>query len=772
MNEAPTRTKLIDPVLREKGWEGAPYRWEPEWRVFPGRIDSNGEHGKPGFADYVLFRDSVMVAVVEAKADKYAFDKGEAQSRFYAQALGVRFAYATNGQRVLETDMKTGATRTFEISAFPSTAELDALYGVDDRSELEKACAAVPFSKAGGKTPYYYQERAVEAVIKKIGAGEKRALLTLATGTGKTLIAYQLCHKLVSAKWRNGRPLGKSEPTILFVTDRNVLADQAKGDFFFSEKACFRYVSGTQNPPLDRLVYFTLFQTLLGEDGEQEKYRKFKPDFFDLVIIDECHRGGRNDESEWRKILDYFKDAVHVGLTATPQCDVNGSTYAYFGQPAYVYSLKRGIEEGYLTQYRVAKLVSTLTDYQVTDGDIINYPDEVNPDKPYENDQIERKRMIIDERDRHFVEELFKRMPHDQKAIIFCVTQAHARRIARMIRGFAFEHDYTSDSNYCEEVTADSGEGGEHFLKQFQNNENEIPTILTTSQKLSTGVNAKNIRSIVLFRNVNSMVEFKQIVGRGTRVYPGKGFFYIYDFTNATDNFVDPAWDGEVVCPNCGRNPCVCTKPVPGGSPGSGSRPDSEPAPVKKDIVIRLSPSRTIAARWEEYVFIGDQRVSLQDFIDRFRTAIAELSKDKEDLHRRWARLETREEILGELSEAGFTRDRIKQLQAIIEREKFDVLDVALDLVYDVEPLTRAWRAEHLKRELERMSPVRRKFAEAVLSDYVQNGVWSLGRATLFNYIKHTYGSIEEALKLFDCPQPEKVLELYDDLQERIYQVL
>lgn len=787
MKEAQTRSALIDPVLDQKGWSSSPNcqeYWVPEVPVYPGRIDSEGNHRDPGAADYVLYCELEPMAVIEAKAEGYAYDKGETQAKYYAEALGVRFAYSTNGHDVIEYDMANGGkSRVFPMSQFPTPYELAQQYGKDERSELEKVCQWTPFAHPGGKFTRYYQERAVEAVIAKLGRGEKRALLTLATGTGKTFIAYQLCRKLVLARWSNTKPLGNREPTILFITDRNILADQALGDFYFQDHACFRYLAGTEKVPMDRLVYFTLFQTLLGEDGNDTKYKKFKPDFFDLVIIDECHRGGRNDESQWRKILDYFSGACHVGLTATPQCDVNGNTYEYFGKPAYEYSLRRGIADGFLTQYRVDKLKSTLSAYKVEDGDIINCPEEIDPTKWYGNDEIERKHMLIYERDKHFVEALLERMPLDQKAIVFCVTQSHARRIARIIREVAATKGQ-ADPHYCEVVTADAGKIGEGYLKQFQNNENTIPTILTTSEKLSTGVNAVNIRSIALFRNVNSMVEFKQIVGRGTRVCEGKGYFKIYDFTDATDKFKDPAWDGEVVCPKCGQNPCVCHKPEhkpcpvcgnypctcpPKPCPKCGHLPCICPPPVKPTIKIQLGPNRVVEAHWEEYVFVDDQRISVSEFIQNFVEAVTKVASDEQELREKWSTPDSRQELLESLKEYGYSPDRLKDVQKMLEREDCDILDIMLNLVYSEEALTRAWRVKHMESELAKLNPARRAFAEVVLQKYVTSGVWVLTRATLHDYLKIKFGSIAEATSELGYTNPADVIGLYDDLQRKLY---
>jgi type I restriction enzyme R subunit len=785
MNEKQTRTLLIDPALRAAGWDTAPARWVPEYPVAPGRIWSDAKSHAPKAADYVLFHGNRRVAVVEAKRDTADFDAGETQARFYAEALGVRFTYATNGTQVLEIDMETQATRTFPMSAFPSVAELLAKVEATPRNALETACAAVPWSRAGGKEIRYYQERAVESVIRRFGEGTRRALLTLATGTGKTFIAYQLAHKLTAAKWRKG-DLGKAEPRILFITDRNFLADQAFGDFYFPAGKCFRYEAGTELK-LDRQIYFTLFQTLLGEDGTAEKYKAFGKDFFDLVIIDECHRGGANDETQWRKILEYFDSAAHLGLTATPKADVNGSTYEYFGQPAYLYSLRQGIDDGFLSPYRVEQCHSTLEKYKVEDGDIINFPGEIDDDKVYANDEIERKRILIQERDRHFVDELFKRMPHDQKAIVFCVTQRHARRIARLINEEAVKRGFFKP-HYCETVTADAGTYGDYYLRLFQDNDLRIPTILTTSEKLSTGINARNVRSIVFFRKVNSMVEFRQIVGRGSRTYPGKAYFKLYDFVGVTEKFKDDDWGRpDVPCPRCGQSPCVCPKPGPKPPcPVCGQDPCvcvklcpkcglplaqcTCPSPSKPDIEITLSGDRDISATWESFVFFDDEMISPKDFLDRFVEAVKKAAGSSTDLRSKWSDEESRKEFLDAIAEAGFNEDSLKDVQKFSAHPDCDVFDVILDLAYGIPAVTRAVRAQRLDEALGKMSEPRRKFAEILLANYVADGVWKLTRTAFTDVMKRLYGgSIPDALASLEFGTPAEALAFFGDIQHQLY---
>ena len=784
MNEAQTRRTLIDPALIAAGWSYGNASWIPELPVAPGRIGSDAEHHSPKFADYVLFVGNSRVAVVEAKRDTADFDAGESQARFYAEALGLRFAYATNGIKVLEIDIATQETRVFPMAEFPRPDAIVARLNTIQRTQLEIACAAVPWSRAGAKGVRYYQARAVESVIRKFGNGEKRVLLTLATGTGKTFIAYQLVHKLMSVKWQRTN-LGVAEPRVLFITDRNVLADQAFDSFCFQSGKCFRYEAGKELK-LDRQIYFTLFQTLLGEDGNETKYKMFGKDFFDLVIIDECHRGGATDESQWRKILDYFDCAAHLGLTATPKADVNGSTYEYFGQPAYIYSLRQGIEDGFLSPYRVERCKSTLEKYQVTDGDIINFPEEIDDDRVYDNDELERLHILIKERDRHFVEELFKVMPLDQKAIVFCVSQKHARRIARLINEEAKRRGVYKP-HYCETVTADAGSYGDYYLRLFRDNGLKIPTILTTSEKLSTGVDACNIRSIVFYRNCRSMVEFRQIIGRGTRTYSGKPYFKIYDFVGATDNFKDDDWwRPDVPCPKCGENPCVCKKPehkvceVCGKwpcvcekvCPRCGMPKSACICPPKQDheIEIRLSSGRDISAIWESYVFFDDEMILVKDFLERFVSAVRRSVDDPDALRRKWSTEESRKDFLDSIADAGFTVENLLDVQKYAGLQEYDVLDVMLDLAYNVYPVTRAMRVERLADELSKMSESRRRFAEIVLSNYVQDGVWKLNRNTFRDVLNQLYhGNAPMALKDLGFSSPADALNFFSELQRRLY---
>lgn len=773
MNEAMTRKTMIDTILVQKGWmcgvsPSVRSRWEEEFPVAAGRIGRDARHHNPKRADYVFFVGRERVAVLEAKRDTRSEDEAEAQAKFYAGALGIRLAYATNGRRLVEFDLHTGASRELRMDDFPDPESLLAWATAVSRTGLEEACAQVPYSRAGGRVPRYYQERAVEAVIAKLGAGERRILLNLATGTGKTFIAFQICHKLIGAKWQKAN-LGVEKPHILFLTDRNILASQAFDDFHFPEGDCFRYMPGVELK-LTRYIYFTLYQMLMGENYDETKYQQFPRDFFDLVIVDECHRGVSGDESRWKQILNYFDCAAHLGLTATPRCDENGETYAYFGRPAYVYSLRQGIEDGFLSPYEVMRCRSTLERYHVEEGDVISFPDAIDPNREYSGNELERRFIRVLARDRHFVDELFKVMPLKEKAIVFCVTQGHAHRIARLIAAEAARRGISTDPNYCVTVTSDTGEYGERQLRLFRKTSERIPTVLTTSQKLTTGVDASNLRSIVVFRNVNSSIEFKQIVGRGTRVCEGKAGFVIYDFVGATEHMRrDDFWDDDPKCPKCGCNPCVCEPG--GGHGGGGGNPGGGQGGERHEIDIQLGSGRVIAAEWTREIVFDGELISVEEFMARFIRAVKAAAADPSALRAQWQTTDSRTAFLATLDAQGFTEDRLKDIQAALLQQNYDMFDVILELAYAVEPVTRELRAQRVRDSLAHVSifGAQREFAELILRNYVANGVWTLTRGALADLLKARYRSLQEAKQALQLPSMEAIFDFYSDVQRRLY---
>lgn len=548
MNEAETRAEHIDPALTQAGWgvvEGS--RIRREYPITLGRLEGAGKRGKALTADYLLEYRNTKLASVEAKAWGKALTEGVPQAKNYAGKLRIRFTYSSNGQGVYEVDMETGAEG--EVAGFPTPEELwNRTFPTVNL--WRDRFAAVPFEDRGGYFQgRYYQDIAIERVLAAIAEGRIRILLTLATGTGKTFIAFQITWKLFHSRWnltdwtRTEEPARR--PRILFLADRNILADQGYNAFSaFPEDALVRIapedIRKKGRVPKNGSIFFTIFQTFMSgppKDGAPSPYfGEYPPDFFDFIVIDECHRGGANNESTWRAILDYFAPAVQLGLTATPKRRDNVDTYAYFGEPVYVYSLKDGINDGFLTPFRVKQIATTLDEYVYTSDDTL-IEGEIEAGKRYEEADFNRL-IEIREREKKRVDVFMSEINQREKTLVFCANQAHAL----VVRDLINQVKTSTDPNYCHRVTADDGALGEQYLRDFQDNEKTIPTILTTSQKLSTGVDARNVRNIVLMRPINSMIEFKQIIGRGTRLYDGKDYFTLYDFVKAHHHFSDPEW--------------------------------------------------------------------------------------------------------------------------------------------------------------------------------------------------------------------------------------
>jgi type I restriction enzyme R subunit len=503
--EADTRAERIDPVLTAAGWgkDGSRIRREV---ICPGRIQAGGKRSNPLSCDYVLIHKGQKLAVIEAKRAGVSHRDGVGQAKNYATRLGTRFAYASNGLNWYGIDMTTGKESDLALP-FPTPEELwERTFS--DRNDWRELFGAVDFETDGGKWELrYYQHKAITAALEAIATNQSRILLTLATGTGKTSIAFQIAWKLFQSKWNLTRQPTR-RPRILFLADRNILADQAYNAFSaFPNDAVTRIDPDTirknrGNVPKNASLFFTIFQTFMTGEGEPV-YNQYPADFFDFIVIDECHRGGANDESEWRGLMEYFSPAVQLGLTATPKRKHNADTYAYFGEPVYTYALRDGIEDGYLTPFKVRQMASTIDEY-VYDGS-----DEVISGEVEEGDVFTESdfntRLIIEQRELSRVKEFMRQMDQRQKTLVFCATQAHAA----LVRDLINQVKTNSHPDYCHRVTADDGAIGDQHLRDFQDNDKTVPTILTTSQKLSTGVDARNVRNIVLMRPIKSMIEFK-----------------------------------------------------------------------------------------------------------------------------------------------------------------------------------------------------------------------------------------------------------------------
>ena len=792
MNEAETRAEHIDPALKAAGWgvvEGS--RIRREYSIAPGRIEGHGRRGNAITADYVLEYRNTKLAVVEAKAWDEELSEGVGQAKNYAAKLAVRHTYATNGRGIYGIDMETG--QEAELAAYPTPAELWNKTFAQANAWRDRF-AAIPFEDKGGSHPSrYYQDISVDRVLEAVSAGLMRILLTLATGTGKTFIAFQIAWKLFHSRWNlSGQPTRR--PRILFLADRNILANQAYNAFSaFPEDALVRIepadIRKKGKVPKNGSLFFTIFQTFMSgppKDGRPSPYfGEYPPDFFDFIVIDECHRGGANDESNWRGILEYFAPAVQLGLTATPKRKDNVDTYAYFGDPVYIYSLKEGINDGFLTPFKVKQIQTTLDYYVYTSDDTV-VEGEVEAGKLYDEPDF-NKRIEIREREKKRVEIFMGQINPNDKTLVFCANQAHAL----VVRDLINQMKASKDPNYCQRVTADDGALGEQHLRDFQDNEKTIPTILTTSQKLSTGVDARNIRNIVLMRPINSMIEFKQIIGRGTRLYDGKDYFTIYDFVKAHLHFRDPEWDGEPVeeepCPKCGTRPCVCEVKPPKPCPDCGKSPcecPKDPCPVcgklvcvcdkKRKVKVKLADGkdRTIQHMMATTFWHPDGTpMSAQQFMELLFGKLPDFFHNEDELRKLWSSPDTRTKLLEGLAEKGFGHDQLAEMQKIIDAEKSDLFDVLAHVAYARAPLTREVRAANAKVYINSQFTTKQQvFLEFVLSHYVTVGVEELDQKKLTPLLRLKYhDSLADAVA--DLGQPDEIGKVFAGFQKYLYAV-
>jgi len=766
MNEAETRLLHIDPALKAAGWgvvEGS--RIRPEYPITMGRIQGAGKRAKALTADYVLEYRNTKLAVVEAKAWDKALTEGLAQAKDYAGKLAVRFTYSTNGQGVYAVDMETGIEA--EVSAYPTPEELwGRTFAVQNlwRDRFK----AVPFEDRGGYFQgRYYQDIAVERVLSAMAEGRDRILLTLATGTGKTFIAFQIAWKLFHSRWnlqdwrQDGEP--SRRPRILFLADRNILADQAYNAFSaFAEDALVRIapdeIRKKGKVPKNGNIFFTIFQTFMcgpPTGGEPSPYfGDYPPDFFDFIVIDECHRGGANDESNWREIMTYFAPAVQLGLTATPKRTANADTYAYFGEPVYVYSLREGINDGFLTPFKVRQIATTLDEYVYTSDDTV-VEGEVEEGKRYIENDFNRV-IEIAERERYRVRLFMDMIDQSQKTLVFCATQDHALAVRDCIN----QIKESPDPDYCHRVTANDGKVGEGWLNAFQDNDKTIPTILTTSQKLSTGVDARNVRNIVLMRPINSIIEFKQIVGRGTRLFEGKDYFTIYDFVKAYEHFNDPEWDGEPIepephppvkaptaCPVCGKIPCECVK-VPEPCPICGQIPCVCGKRVKTRITLADGKERLIQHMTATTYWSPDGKpMSAAQFIECLYGQLPELFKDEDELRAIWSRPDTRKRLLQGLEEKGFGGEQLAEVSRMIDAEDSDLFDVLAYIAFTLAPISRTERVESRKERIfSKYSSKEQQFLAFVLDHYMAIGVSELDQEKLPALLTLKYQSVSDAV--------------------------
>lgn len=655
-----------------------------------------------------------------------------------------------------------------EIAGYPTPEELWNLTFAEENAWRDRF-AAVPLETKGGTFgARYYQETAVERVLEAIASNnQQRILLTLATGTGKTVIAFHIAWKLFQSRWNLSREPTR-RPRILFLADRNILADQAYNAFSaFPEDALVRIapedIRKKGSVPKNGSIFFTIFQTFMSgppKDGKPSPYfGEYPPDFFDFIVIDECHRGGANDESTWRDILEYFLPAVQLGLTATPKRNDNVDTYRYFGEPVYIYSLKEGINDGFLTPFKVKQIATTLDDYVYTPDDRV-MEGEVETGRRYTEPEFNRI-IEIKEREKRRVDIFMNDINQREKTLVFCATQDHALAVRDLIN----QMKKSRDPNYCARVTANDGERGEQFLREFQDNEKTIPTVLTTSQKLSTGVDARNVRNIVLMRPINSMIEFKQIIGRGTRLYDGKDYFTIYDFVKAYAHFNDPEWDGPPEEPEP-------KPPKPPPPPGLGGV-DPPPPPPKKKIKVRLADGkeRLIQHMMSTSFWSPDGKpMSAEEFLKTLYGKLPDFFRSEEELRQLWSDPTTRKAFLDGLAEKGFDRDALSELQRLIDAEKSDLYDVLAYVAYLLPTMSREERAARAKLAISaHFNAKQQVFLDFVLSQYVKIGVDELAPEKLSPLLKLRYNNaILDAVS--ELGAPDEINRVFTGFQKYLYQ--
>ena len=769
MNESQTRLNKIDPKLKSNGWGTTADSYIlTEVPITRGRI-SQTIKPRPMKADYILQYKGVKLAIVEAKSDEKPVGEGVMQAKEYAEKLKIRFTYATNGDVIYQIDMQTGEEG--EVDDYLSPEEIwKQTFG--DVDEWRDKFYAQPLYNDGQKVPRYYQEIAINKVLNAIAAGKNRILLTMATGTGKTFISFQIAYKLFHTRW-NVRKTG-NRPRILFLADRNILADQAFNGFFgFANDALCRItpesVRKNGKVPTNASIFFTIFQTFDSGDGEHRNFGQYPRDFFDFVIIDECHRGGANDESRWRGIMEYFDSAVQLGMTATPRRDTNANTYEYFGKPVYEYSLKEGIADGYLTPFRHCKMQSNIDDYIYTPEDEI-LSGEVEEGKVYTEKDFYQGNITIKQRDEARVQEFLKYIKDDEKTLVFCATQDHAAKIRDMINKF-----HHGNPKYAVRVTANDGELGNQYLKAFQDNEKVIPTILTTSQKLSTGVDALNVRNIVLLRPINSMIEFKQIIGRGTRLYDGKYYFTIYDFVKAYENFQDKDWDGEEDIPDLPDNPFVPEDPEKPQRPKRPQKDTSdkpeEPEDKPEKLEIRLSAGHTIGIKHiKSDMFWGPDGVpiSAEEFLKMLFGKLPEFFADEADLREKWSAPTTRRALLNKMADQGYGEDVLKQIRSLMDADDCDLLDVLEYIAFQKRPVNRSIRVQKANLYTGKQTTEQMAFIQYLASVYIKAGIDELEADRLPKLMTNKYGTIVEGTAALGGI--EQAIWTFNNFQRSLYQ--
>ncbi len=732
-SESDTRANYIDVALKNNFWKNDNIVREyyfTDWRKW-----LNNKRWKRKFADYLLKFRWIKLAIIEAKKENLWVTEWLQQVKEYWKILNIRFVYSSNWKEIYEFDLKTWLGKI--IKKYPSPEELyNKIF--DKINKVKQALLSEPFLLSE-KRPRYYQEIAINNTMEAIADWKKRILLTMATWTGKTVIAFQTIYKLFMARW-SLEWLGNRRPRILFLADRNILVDQAMNTFNPLEKDILK-INGKEikkrnwKVPVNANIFFAIYQALVwwaDEENPEEiieaYYNRYPKDFFDLIVIDECHRWWAKEDWNWAEILKYFESAVHLGLTATPKSDANVDTYSYFGKPIYEYSLKAWIDDGFLTPFKIKRIKLNIDELVLNSGDKI-LAWEAKKDVYYAPDM--ERNIVIEERSDIIAQEILRQINSMDKTIIFCVDQGHALRIRDSIN----KYKTIKDPDYCVRVTSDEWEIWRQFLERFQDNDKDIPVILTSSQMLTTWVDALNVRNIVLIRNIGSIVEYKQIVWRWTRIFEWKDYFTIIDFMWATNDFVDELWDWG---PEEGSF-SPTEKPLSWILTPSQEQGATDKELPKEKLKVQLADNREIRVIDIETRYLDPvtgKHLNSEDFLKNLVWELPKFYKNEHQLRELWSQPEKREKLLVSLAKIWLDTEQLEDLKKMFEAQNSDIFDILAHISFDLDIKVRKQRAEYWLEVVEKYESIKAKeFLEFLLAHYVKEWILSFRKQNLSSKI-------------------------------------
>lgn len=771
MSEEDIKLRFITPAILNKGWSVEDITMETKVKLTDGKINLRGNlvtRNKPKFADYVLYYNrATPIAIVEAKDANHSVSFGIQQAKEYAKMMDVPFAYSSNGQGFQEYDFLTGRERSIRMDDFPTKEELYNRYFAeinDGQGVSDEEMKVIKQPYCTGQDifpPRYYQRNAVNRTVNAVAQGRNRLLLVMATGTGKTYTAFQIVYRLLKAG------LVKK---VLYLADRNILVDQSiQQDFKPLEKTIHKvnYQQDIQGGVTAYEVYFALYQQLIGQEGKQNYKELFKPEFFDLVIVDECHRGSAKDDSNWREILEYFNGAIQLGMTATPKETRYQSNINYFGEPIYTYSLKEGIEDGFLAPFKVINITTNIGDeWRPTKGQRDIYGNLIE-DRIYNNKDYDYN-IVIEDRIRevaHEITQFLKSTDRMAKTIVFCADEEHADRMrAALVNENA--DMCRKNPDYVVRITG-SDPYGQSKLDYFISISSKYPVIATTSKLLSTGVDCKMVKLIVLDQSINSMTEFKQIVGRGTRIREkeGKTHFTIMDFRNITRLFADPDWDGPIEMDDNYGKTLPKVYPTEDDTPPTVTAEDD----AWKPVVDKQGCQVVVINKTVSVYDVDGKLLRVESVTDYTKKNINDTYANLDDFIQHWNAAEKKAEISDLLRESGIDLQSLKEDQNMADVDDFDFI---CHIAYGKKPLTRRERAENVKKRdvFHKYGPQAQKVLEALLDKYADDGVSQLeNTSTLKLDPFRQMGAPKKIADLFGGK--EQYFAAVKELEELIYNI-